>query len=237
MLFKNSEKGKKYKLIISIIIIMLIVISICIYMFVIKSKKDTVNTNIQTNENETETESIETTQPNKIEIGTKYNYAETGVKGYLIFNTETSFILKLNYENSEYITHSGSYTINDNTIRITITYSDSYEDPSTFEPFTETINILEDGRLEYIDINGNKKIFDKNINVDENVFTINEVTTDESTSDLLEQIYNKYPELRGKEGYICTNDYGEYWLLDKSGDKVYFTDLETFESAKQQCDN
>ena len=51
MFFKNSENGKKYKIIIPIIIIVLIVISICIYMFAIKPKKDTVETNIQTNEN------------------------------------------------------------------------------------------------------------------------------------------------------------------------------------------
>ncbi|MBR2588668.1 MAG: zinc ribbon domain-containing protein [Bacilli bacterium] len=51
-----------------------------------------------------------------------------------------------------------------------------------------------------------------------------------SGEDLLEIIYSKYPELKSKEGYICT-DGEQYWILDKSGKKVYFDDLESFESA------
>lgn len=66
----------------------------------------------------------------------------------------------------------------------------------------------------------------------QNVSTIE--TTNTSTSNLLEQIYAKYPEYEGKERFICTNG-EEYWLLDELGKKIYFSDMESFESALLQA--
>lgn len=57
----------------------------------------------------------------------------------------------------------------------------------------------------------------------------------DNVKSLLEEIYLKYPELRGKEGIIC-GDEENYWLLDKNGQKVYFYDLTSFETALKQCD-
>ena len=59
-------------------------------------------------------------------------------------------------------------------------------------------------------------------------------TAETTTRDLLEQIYAKYPSLEGTEGIVCT-DGADYWLLDETGDKVYFTDLNSFEEALEQC--
>lgn len=57
----------------------------------------------------------------------------------------------------------------------------------------------------------------------------------DDTAHLLERIYAKHPELKGKEGIICTNDNNEYWLLDEDGKKMYFTDMESFENALTKC--
>ena len=51
--------------------------------------------------------------------------------------------------------------------------------------------------------------------------------------ELLNEIYEKHPELKSGEILICTDIDGNYWLLDDDGKKIYFSDLETFESALQ----
>ena len=78
--------------------------------------------------------------------------------------------------------------------------------------------------------------------VDENFNTVittysiwvshNNTNTAETTNnqDLLETIYAKYPELKDKDGYICTNG-EEYWILNEDGKKIYFDSLESFENA------
>ena len=58
---------------------------------------------------------------------------------------------------------------------------------------------------------------------------------EETSSNLLDEIYAKYPELENADVQICTDDNETYWLLDKDGKKVYFSDLETFESALEKC--
>lgn len=62
----------------------------------------------------------------------------------------------------------------------------------------------------------------------QNVSTVQ--TTNTITSNLLEQIYAKYPEYEGKEGFICT-DGEDYWLLDELGKKMYFYNLDEFEAV------
>lgn len=56
------------------------------------------------------------------------------------------------------------------------------------------------------------------------------ITETIDSQDLLETIYAKYPELKDKDGYICTNG-EEYWILDEDGKKIYFDSLESFEKA------
>lgn len=90
-------------------------------------------------------------------------------------------------------------------------------------------------------VNTNKRTEDTNTINEETTNqndTVNETgnnTSEETTSEnLLDEIYAKYPELKDKEGIICT-DGTDYWLLDENGKKVYFTDLESFEQAKEKC--
>lgn len=58
---------------------------------------------------------------------------------------------------------------------------------------------------------------------------------EETSSNLLDEIYAKYPELENADIQICSDDNGTYWLLDNEGKKIYFSDLETFESALEKC--
>lgn len=75
----------------------------------------------------------------------------------------------------------------------------------------------------------------------DNIAVISDETydnTNENTVDLIEQIYTKYPELEGKDGIICYNTYNgytDYWLLDKDGKKLYFSNMENFEVALEKC--
>ena len=56
-------------------------------------------------------------------------------------------------------------------------------------------------------------------------------TSKENNMNFLEEIKEKYPT---ESSMICTNG-TDYWLLDEEGDKIYFYDLTSFETALQQC--
>lgn len=219
----NIKKHRlpKLKIIISIIVVALI--AICITVAIILKNKN----NEDTNPSEVVEEQQETS---KIEIGTNYNCSTYGVTGYINFNTETSFVMNMTYDMSESVTYNGTYKIEGDTITLTVTYYDMAENPETFEPYTETINILEDGTLKYTSSTDATYIFDKNVTLS----GASAEATGTTTGDLLEQIYAKYPNLEGTEGIVCT-DGTDYWLLDETGNKVYFTDLTSFESALLEC--
>ena len=68
----------------------------------------------------------------------------------------------------------------------------------------------------------------------ENVSTQNEIIENEPNN-ILNSIYEKYPNLKNKEGFICT-DGTEFWILNNNGEKVYFTDLESFEKAIKETE-
>lgn len=88
--------------------------------------------------------------------------------------------------------------------------------------------------------NSNKRIEDTNTINEETTTQSNNVdetdaNSEEATSEnLLDEIYAKYPDLKDKEGIICT-DGESYWLLDENGEKVYFDSMKSFEKAKEQC--
>ena len=218
---ETKKESNKLKIIITIIVVVLIIICIVVAIILKNKNNEEINTN----------EIVEEQQEKaKIEIGTNYNCVEYGVTGYINFNTETSYVMNMTYDMSESVTYNGTYKIEGNIITLTVTYYDMVEDPSTFEPYTETMIILEDGTLKYTSSNGATYIFDKNLTLSEE----NGETAETTTRDLLEQIYAKYPSLEGTEGIVCT-DGADYWLLDETGDKVYFTDLNSFEEALEQC--
>lgn len=80
-----------------------------------------------------------------------------------------------------------------------------------------------------------KNTEEQNIYVTQNtVPTQNEVIKNEQKN-FLDKIYEKYPELKKKEGFICTNG-TEYWILNNHGEKVYFNDLESFEKAIKESE-
>lgn len=84
-------------------------------------------------------------------------------------------------------------------------------------------------------VSNNAKNMGKNIENYEKTGAFNDfIKNDETTknSNLLEQIYAKYPELRDAYDYICTNG-EEYWILNEDGKKVYFDSLESFDNAIQ----
>lgn len=74
--------------------------------------------------------------------------------------------------------------------------------------------------LEYFDIN---EWYYANIT--------NSSIENKNNMNFLETIKEKYPT---ESGMICTNG-TDYWLLDEKGDKIYFYDLKSFETALQQC--
>ena len=222
---KNTNKIKhrlpKFKIIIPIIAVALIVICITVAIILTNKNKEKTNTNEVVEEQQ---------ETSAIEIGTNYNCSTYGVTGYINFNTETSYVMNMTYDMSESVTYNGTYKIEGNTITLTVTYYDMAEDPETFEPYTETINILEDGTLKYTSLTGATYIFDKNVTLSDTSIE----GTGTTNGNLLEQIYAKYPSLEGTEGIVCT-DGTDYWLLDETGDKVYFIDLNSFEEALVQC--
>lgn len=59
----------------------------------------------------------------------------------------------------------------------------------------------------------------------------NNLSEKENNTNFLEEIKEKYPT---ESSMICTNG-TDYWLLDEEGDKIYFYDLTSFETALQQC--
>lgn len=217
---ETKEKSKKLKIMIPIIIILIFIGIVVAIIFTNKNEEKLNTSDVAEEQQET----------SAIEIGTNYNCSTYGVTGYINFNTETSYVMNMTYDMSESVTYNGTYKIEGDTITLTVTYYDMAEDPETFEPYTETINILEDGTLKYTSSTGATYIFDKNVTLSGASAEI----TGTTTGDLLEQIYAKYPSLQGTEGIVCT-DGTDYWLLDETGNKVYFTDLTSFESALLEC--
>lgn len=78
-------------------------------------------------------------------------------------------------------------------------------------------------------INNNTNTTDNEIKTEEEII---DPSNEENTS-LLDEIKAKYPT---ESESICT-DGDNYWLLSADGDKVYFTDLESFEMAMEACFN
>ena len=219
---ETKEKSKKLKIMIPIIIILIFIGIVVAIIFTNKNEEKLNTSDVAEEQQET----------SAIEIGTNYNCSTYGVTGYINFNTETSYVMNMTYDMSESVTYNGTYKIEGDTITLTVTYYDMAEDPETFEPYTETINILEDGTLKYTSSTGATYIFDKNVTLQEdNTETTGATVT---TANLLDEIYAKYPNLKGTEGIICSDE-TDYWLLDENGKKVYFTDLSSFEEALKEC--
>lgn len=187
----NTKKTLKSKLkkILPLIMIVLIIVGITIFLL----NKDKNLDNVVTNEQE------QTKETSKIEIGINYNTDSEGslgsMFGFVRFNTNTDYIMEIGDYGSESFTKTGNYTINQNIIKLTVNY-DSAEYEETTTPYTEEIKILENGTLEYTDKYGATCSFSKDDT------TIN----NEETSNILDEIYTKYPELENADIPICTDE-------------------------------
>ena len=236
----NKIKGKIKIRVWHIIVLFIVIISIIIGTILLK-QKEKINTELEfentyqqelNNNVEQEVEEVKEQEKEKIEIGKKYICSTTGSDGYVIFNEDNTLEIQIGDVGTEYYTLKGTYTINNNTIDVHINYDSAYLvisidedeekelDPS-FKEYDTVIKILKDGELEYTNEYDQKYIFK---------LDSAEKEKDKEKRDLLQSIYDKYPELESKDGYICT-DGEQYWILDNSGKKVYFDDLESFESA------
>lgn len=166
-----------------------------------------------------------------VEIGKYYKYSLDNQYSTIVFNNSTGFILKSGVVNSEENVETGTYQIEDNKITFTINYNSIYGDGEGISdedvkiPYTKEMTVLENGNIEYV------TPYITNLYVKEGS-NVEDKTTETSTnsSNLLETIYAKYPEMKEKDGFICT-DGEQYWLLDKAGKKIYFHDLDSFDSA------
>ena len=221
----NEKKPIKIKFSYFIIgIVLLAILIIVTVIFTInnkKNKEENSNENIQV----TDTSTNDTVQY-QVEIGKSYNYVLNDETGSIRFNTNTDFILRTGITNSDGIIETGTYIISGNVINLTVNYNsnndygDKEENPNYVPvPYEMKMKILDDGNIEY-----------KTEYV--TYLYIKESTADTNNNDnsLLDQIYYKYPDLKSKEGYICT-DGEQYWILNNAGEKIYFTDMESFESA------
>ena len=236
----NKVKGKIKIRVWHILVLFIVIISIIIGTILLKQKKK-INTELEfentyqqelNNNVEQVVEEVKEQEKEKIEIGKKYICSTTGSDAYVIFNKDNTLEIQIGDEETEYYILKGTYKINKDTIDVHINYDSTYLvisidedeedelDPS-FKEYDTVIKILKDGELEYTNEYDQKYIFKLDSAEKEN---------DKEKKDLLQSIYDKYPELESKDGYICT-DGEQYWILDKSGKKVYFDDLESFESA------
>ena len=162
-----------------------------------------------------------------VEIGKYYKYSLDNQYSSIMFNDTTGFIIKSGVVNSEENIETGTYQIEDNKITFTINYNSIYGDGEGISdedvkiPYTKEMTILENGNIEYV------TPYTTCLYVKEGSNTGTEEIT---SANLLETIYAKYPEMKEKDGFICT-DGEQYWLLEKAGKKIYFHDLDSFDSA------
>lgn len=218
---KNTIYIKFNYLIIAMVIIIIIITLIFFFISINKNEKNNINQDINALPIE-----VQETKKYQVEIGKDYSYVVDDETSSITFNTETDFIMRTGILYSEEIIEAGTYIISDNIIKLTVNYNSNNdygneeENPNYVSvPYEIEMTILDDGNIEYKTKYGTT-LYTK------------EVTANTNNTDnlLLDQIYSKYPELKSKEGYICT-DGEQYWMLDNAGKKIYFTDIESFESA------
>lgn len=215
-------------ILIVVIAVIAIIVAVGMVMFT-RTQSASINS---INEIENVREQVQENTKSKIDVGMQYNSTTYGIVGYIEFIDEKEFFMATGTENSEVIDQSGNYTIEGDTIKLTVTYDSSldytlYDPEATFsmEPYDIEMTILSNETIQYITETDYTVIFDKKAK------SLDEIATETvQTTNLLEQIYAKYPELEGTEGIICT-DGEQYWLLDKNGDKDYFSTLEAFEQS------
>lgn len=221
-----------------IIIITLICLALLIGVVIIFNNKN--NSERVSAVNDSIVQNIDTSNNTKygLEIGKYYRYTSDREREYssILFNNNTGFTMKSGVVDSQEIIETGTYQIEDNKITFTINYNNFLGDGEGISeedgkiPYTKEMTILENGNIKYVTEYITYTYIKEGSNAE------NEIEESTINANLLEIIYAKHPELKDKEGYICTNG-KEYWLLDKQGKKIYFDSLESFDNATQLIAN
>lgn len=212
---KSFIKGKLTYCLVAIVVF-IIVISIVVFAIIKNNGK-------QNTDKENGSQTLEENKY-KVEIGIAYNYIEDDYFAILNFNTDKDFIIRSGFNNSDETMEIGTYTIDNNIIKLIVNYNSNNDygkddNPNYVDtPYNLEMTILDDGNI----------YTDTIIYTKESTTATEEIETNNNSNNLLNQIYTKYPEFKDKEGYICT-DGEQYWLIDSLGDKAYFNDLESFE--------
>lgn len=199
-----------------VIFIILIMMSLTV-LFILKNTNKSMNSNTNISDIEQENIEIKETPKYQVEIGVDYTckFDESNVST-IKFNTDKDFTITSGIVYSEGIIETGTYIIEGNILKLTVNYTS--DNDCVGLPYTIQMTILDDGNIE------DKTEYGTYLYIKEGSDSI------DNNSSLLDQIYSKYPDFKDKEGYICT-DGEQYWLLNNSGKKIYFNDMETFESA------
>lgn len=132
-------------LIISILVLLLIVGASLFLVFKDNQNGENVSdiNNIPTN-NDTQTY-----QNYQVEIGVKYSYEIDNEVGSIIFKTDNIFERDAGILYSEGITQTGTYSIENNIIKLTVN-NDSFENNNSSKPKIMEMTILDDGNIEYV---------------------------------------------------------------------------------------
>lgn len=132
-------------LIISILVLLLIVGASLFLVFKDNQNVENVSdiNNIPTN-NDTQIY-----QNYQVEIGVKYSYEIDNEVGSIIFKTDNIFERDAGILYSEGITQTGTYSIENNIIRLTVN-NDSFENNNSSKPKIMEMTILDDGNIEYV---------------------------------------------------------------------------------------
>lgn len=213
---RKSCRKVKFACFLVSIVLSIIVISLVVFAIIKNNEK-------QSNDKENSSQTLEENKY-KVEIGITYNYTEDDYIATLDFNTDKDFIIRSGYSNSDETMEIGTYTIDNNIIKLIVNYNSNNDygkddNPNYVDtPYNLELTILDNGNI----YNGTITYI-KESNSD-----TEEIETNNNSNSLLDQIYTKYPEFKDKEGYICT-DGEQYWLLDSEGKKVYFDSIQSFD--------
>ena len=155
-------------ILIVVIAVIAIIVAVGMVMFT-RTQSASINS---INEIENVREQVQENTKSKIDVGMQYNSTTYGIVGYIEFIDEKEFFMATGTENSEVIDQSGNYTIEGDTIKLTVTYDSSldytlYDPEATFtmEPYDIEMTILGNGVIQYITDANYTVIFDKKISI------------------------------------------------------------------------
>ena len=144
---KNKKSCVKGKLTYCLVIIAVFIIVIGLVVFAIIK-----NNEKQSNDKENSSQTLEENKY-KVEIGITYNYTEDDYIATLDFNTDKDFIIRSGYSNSDETMEIGTYTIDNNIIKLIVNYNSNNDygkddNPNYVDtPYNLELTILDNGNI------------------------------------------------------------------------------------------